>query len=251
MGKARVSGFYPVFESIAKEFGPTTAVVFGVIWRYCQFESGMCTASQSTMSGKIDISERTFAKHADTLVESGYLNKISRFGETDVYRDTGKVSISIVAEEAGKNFGGQEEDLGKNFGGGSEKTSEGGPKKLPSNIVINRDINRDTHTLSPAEAIEVILNGYPEYVRPVLRPFMSSTGIYPLKKDKAFWIKSAITILEIIGDYNADDIINQAIKDSEGITLSGPHSIINMVRPIVGKKRAGSNKSSEGPWKTR
>jgi DNA-binding transcriptional MocR family regulator len=96
-------GWTPVIDSIIEKRGITTALVFGIIWRYCQMEGHTCYASQETLAQAIQVSRQTINSHADILVVDGYLEKIERHGHPSIYKDTGKAGLRIQAFDEGVN----------------------------------------------------------------------------------------------------------------------------------------------------
>ena len=46
----RVDGWTPLITSIIQAHGLITAAVFGRMWRYCQMEDNVCTASQEAIA---------------------------------------------------------------------------------------------------------------------------------------------------------------------------------------------------------
>ncbi len=95
---ANVDGFTPVIDGLAKELSVITAIVFGVVWRYCQMKDGVCTASYSTISEKAGIGRSTVCKHLKKLVAAGYLSKTkdpNPKSTTLTYKDTGKAGMNI------------------------------------------------------------------------------------------------------------------------------------------------------------
>ena len=92
---ANVDGFTPVIDGLVEKYGFMTALVFGVIWRYCQLKDGKCTASQETLANKIGVKRQTFFRHAKLLVENGYLESNTKRGLGIEYTDTGKANLSF------------------------------------------------------------------------------------------------------------------------------------------------------------
>lgn len=120
MGKtilAETSGFTPVIDGVLDELGSDAALVFGVIWRYCQMGSGVCYASLETIANRLRKERKYVIRHLAVLVKYGFLKDvtlqyhpeaptiINKNGEeistgiTRMYADTGKAQIigSIVA----------------------------------------------------------------------------------------------------------------------------------------------------------
>ena len=92
---ADVGGFTPVIDTIVDELGFICANVFGVIWRYCQMSDGKCTASQSKLAEKLGVSVHTVQRHAERLINSGYLRAVVKDGIGIEYYDTGKAGLRI------------------------------------------------------------------------------------------------------------------------------------------------------------
>ena len=92
---ADVGGFTPAIDTIVDELGFMCAGVFGVIWRYCQMSDGKCTASQSKLAEKLGVSVHTVQRHAERLINSGYLRAVVKDGIGVEYYDTGKAGLRI------------------------------------------------------------------------------------------------------------------------------------------------------------
>jgi 5-methylcytosine-specific restriction endonuclease McrA len=69
-------GFTPVIDVLAKEVGMMTALVYGIVWRYCQMEDGICYISRRQMAEHAQISVRTVERHLERLCEAGYLKQV-------------------------------------------------------------------------------------------------------------------------------------------------------------------------------
>ena len=92
---ADVGGFTPAIDTIVDELEFMCAGVFGVIWRYCQMSDGKCTASQSKLAEKLGVSVHTVQRHAERLINSGYLRAVVKDGIGIEYYDTGKAGLRI------------------------------------------------------------------------------------------------------------------------------------------------------------
>lgn len=69
--------FIPVSRPLAKELGYQAAYVFGVIWNYCQMESGICNASHDSIAERADMGRRTVMRHIETLIKKGYIEDLT------------------------------------------------------------------------------------------------------------------------------------------------------------------------------
>lgn len=99
-----LNGFTPAADELVQLYGPTTAMVFGAIWRYCQMEDGVCRASESKIAARAGVSVSTLGRHTEVLVRDGYLEDTTpdRRNSPHIYRDTGKIKMRIVLS-AGQN----------------------------------------------------------------------------------------------------------------------------------------------------
>jgi len=89
-----ISGFYPLFEALLGFYkDEITPAVFGVAWRYCQMEDGVCRASLRTIAGILNISEATAMRRMETLCNDGYLIDTTPDARNipHIYVDAGKV----------------------------------------------------------------------------------------------------------------------------------------------------------------
>ncbi len=106
-----VDGWTPIIDALVDQFGLITAAVFGVAWRYCQMEDGVCRASLETIGNRIGLDKSTVMRHFATLVEHGYLKDLTPEARNrpHVYADTGKASLhsSIKAGVAQGNTSAQ------------------------------------------------------------------------------------------------------------------------------------------------
>lgn len=95
---AEVEGWTPLIDTLVNLYGVTIAAVFGRIWRYCQMETGLCTASQETIAVELDISRATVNTAVGVLVRDGYLKDITPEikNRPHVYADTGKAGLKMT-----------------------------------------------------------------------------------------------------------------------------------------------------------
>ena len=63
----------PLYDTLVSELGLYTAVVYGVIWRYCQMQQHVCRASLDTLAARTGLCKRSIIRHIKILVENGYL----------------------------------------------------------------------------------------------------------------------------------------------------------------------------------
>lgn len=95
----KLKNFTPVIDQLVQETSLVTAVVFGVVWRYCQMQDRVCKASIDTLAERVGINRRTMERHLKTLCSKGYLIKIKNPGHPNVYQVVGAtLEQEIVVE---------------------------------------------------------------------------------------------------------------------------------------------------------
>lgn len=93
---SEVKGFTPVIDILAQELGLMAAVVYGIVWRYCQMEDHVCTASLDRIAEHANISRRTVERHIKDLCDAGYLEDRTpgKRHRPHIYADTGRAKIT-------------------------------------------------------------------------------------------------------------------------------------------------------------
>jgi hypothetical protein len=69
--------FVPVSRPLVEELGYQAAYIFGIVWNYCQMESGICNASHDTIAGRAGMSRRSAITHLDELIKAGYIEDLT------------------------------------------------------------------------------------------------------------------------------------------------------------------------------
>lgn len=89
-----VRGWTPLIDYLVKNYGITTAAVFGRMWRYTQM-NGICTASLPTIARELGIARSTVRLAVITLTRDGFLRDLTpnNSGRPHIYADTGKAAI--------------------------------------------------------------------------------------------------------------------------------------------------------------
>jgi DNA-binding MarR family transcriptional regulator len=99
---SEIKGWSPVIHSLAKQdgIGLITAAVWGAVWRYCQMDDKVCTASLETIGADLGIDKATVLRHIKKLCERGYLRDETPGlrNVTHTYSDTGKVKLTGIIE---------------------------------------------------------------------------------------------------------------------------------------------------------
>ena len=90
-------GWTPAFNEITDQYGLIESAVFGVVWRYCRANQGMCAVGVSRMADKLGLSSRTIRRYLVNLVKNGYLSMEHRYKNgtnlPSIYRVTSKLCI--------------------------------------------------------------------------------------------------------------------------------------------------------------
>ena len=130
---SEVKGFTPVIDAVAEDVGVIEAVVYGVVWRYCQQKDGVCTASLATIAERVNLSHKTVQRHIKALCRAGYLEDTTPAvrNRPHVYRDTGLVKIQGLI----------------NVGRSESPTSAVGESESPSGSVTKSHLGRSESPL--------------------------------------------------------------------------------------------------------
>ena len=125
---SELRGFTPLIDIVAEDVGIVAAVVYGVVWRYCQMSDGVCRAAIGTISARSHMSRRTAQRALRVLEESGYIQDMGTLGVggTHVYRDTGEVKIRGITEVTDREGGVSESPGGVSESPGGVSESPGG-----------------------------------------------------------------------------------------------------------------------------
>jgi DNA-binding MarR family transcriptional regulator len=96
---SEVKGFTPVIDVLADELGLMPAVAYGVVWRYCQMEDGICKASMAKIARRIGVDRATVHRHIKALCKAGYLKDLTPGLRNcpHTYADTGRAKIRLLA----------------------------------------------------------------------------------------------------------------------------------------------------------
>jgi hypothetical protein len=69
--------FVPVSRPLVDELGYQAAYIFGIVWNYCQMESGICNASHDTIANRAGMSRRSVIDYIEKLIEAGYIEDLT------------------------------------------------------------------------------------------------------------------------------------------------------------------------------
>lgn len=264
-----VDGFTPVIDSILKEHGVSVALVFGRVWRYCQFGTGLCFASIETIATDLGISYTTAFNAIKKLCESGHLEDTTPnlHNHPHSYRDTGKAgnmhasigfgsitniehsitniehSITVIDEETIKET---KEDINNISEQKIKKPLTASDCKKATEESMMRGIARNLSEDGDR------INQYPEDVRPILSAVCELFNLKcpSIKSTHAgHWIKESRELKDACGEFEKQVLVEIANefeqhKRTKGGTVpfpvTGPHSLVNSARGKAGLMRAGT-----------
>jgi hypothetical protein len=140
---SQVKGFTPIIDVLAEELGMMTALVYGIVWRYCQMGDQVCRASKETIATHADISPKTVQRHLHKLVEKGYLEDTTPDWKhkPHIYKDTGKVQINGLVEA---RLAGRSESPTSKVGGSESPTKVGQKVPLGGSESLTKKESRDS-----------------------------------------------------------------------------------------------------------
>ena len=91
----KCNGFTPLIDAMVRKYGLVTAAVFGRVWRYCQLDNAVCSASLETIAAELGLNRRTIMRHIDILVRDGFLDDKTpeRLYRPHILADTGRAQL--------------------------------------------------------------------------------------------------------------------------------------------------------------
>ncbi len=94
---ARLPLFIPLFDSMAREYGPTVAGLYGLIWRHCPMNRGRCPLPIGRVATMLGSTHLTVTRHLRRLVDDGYLEDLTPQAKhtAHTYRLTSRFHTSI------------------------------------------------------------------------------------------------------------------------------------------------------------
>lgn len=95
-----LSGFTPAPDALIKKYGYVTALIWGRVWRYCQYHDGVCRAKLETIARELNMSVRNVIRDIKELCKDGYLldTTPNLRNRPHIYADTGKIRIRITVD---------------------------------------------------------------------------------------------------------------------------------------------------------
>ena len=120
----KIKGFTPIFDSLAQKYDPYTALVYGKIWRICDWsEMGVCTMANDKIAAQIGLSEKTIRRKKELLQEDGLIKVVGKTGMTDTVAVCHEVVMRMELEYSADSGGSSVDSVSKNTDWESYKDS--------------------------------------------------------------------------------------------------------------------------------
>jgi len=245
------ANYTPVFDELIPEFGTMGALVYGVIWRYCQMRDAACHATHETLAQEIDIAESTLRKHIEILRDAQYLAVIFDKANSANWIILGERQVSTKSTL--DKEGGQRKHLGavrKHLPMGEQVPLDSTedtkvlkkPVKKPRNATHSRKRKKrpfwnDDQKVLAAHFAEV--SGLP-IPRLESRAFASVTKSWKLPLSDMFELSGSVS--------QAKDLIALTIREmrNDKLRISAPRSIWNVALDIHARGPTNGPSEPEG-----
>ena len=91
---SKTNTFSPLYDRVLEDTSLLTAAIFGRVWRYCQMEDGVCSATQAKIAKGLGVHRTVVNRHLQILVTKGYLRDLTPdlHNHPHKYEDTGKAN---------------------------------------------------------------------------------------------------------------------------------------------------------------
>lgn len=260
MSSNNIKNFTPIMDNVASDLGLIPAAVYGVVWRFCQMNDGVCQASLQTMGDKLGANKATVMRHIKALCKAGWI--------TDLDKGARNYNHRYIANEYKTLQSATNEDIENNqfvaecnavVAECNKFVAESNLKKLET---LEETINGNgkTATAKRGEKRKRKPSEYNLAIGELNREFSKLTGI-PLpttKTDKKFWngysgklYTVANKDLEI-----AKKLIEYTVKKMRGdeLTISSPKSLLNVATDVMAtraaqlKRKQATTTSTGGVW---
>jgi len=258
----KVSGFTMVFDSIVQELGWSAALVFGVIYRFCQMKEKSCTASQQKLADRIHVNRTTVNRKIKDLIRVGYIKDLtpSLRNHPHRYIDTGKVN-SMAENDEMVCAGEEQRCFTTQQPGVAQDDSKILLKDTKEDIItaINGSSKNNSYLSSGTRKMGVrhypLSENYPAEVVPIIDYLIKEWKISPIEGregEKAFWIKSAMELISACKPYDWKRILDEVLDEYEGkFNVSSPASLVKVCHGKSASLQRGDRskeKDSYGKW---
>ena len=258
MSKGRPN-YTPVFDELIPQFGTMGALVYGVIWRYCQMRDKACHASYETLAAEIGIEKSTVRRHVLKLRNARYLAAIHDrdnapnwliLGERQVGAEHAS-GVQRTRVKVGREHAPMGEQVGREH---TEETIElKKPSKQELKTLNATHSRKQSRNQTPAERKKTTSRPFWNIEQKVLVDHFadqSHLAVPKLASKAEFaaatksWKLPLQAILETAGTPDgACALITRTISEmrDDNLTISAPRSIRNVALSIDAKAKAPTN----------
>lgn len=219
----KIKGFTPVFDNLVVKYeGTATALVYGKIWRYCEWSDlGLCTVSNKRLAKELGLGESTIRRAKEVLEKDEFIKKTGRKGGTD--------SVAVLHNLVMELYGpGDNPATDDQPSATDERTT---PLKSSDKDSSSKRVKQDIIAKDPVTAAVMgkpnPLEGYPPDIVPLLEAFIDVFKRNPSASEKAHWIKVArqwremgVKPQNVVGMYQHTRDQDLAIKSPASITFA-------------------------------
>jgi len=169
---SEVHGWTPLIDHLTQTYDLITSAVFGRVWRYCQGDSRVCTASLETIGAELHIDRGTVKRKVKLLVKEGFLKDLTPNlrNRPHLYADTGRAAMqsTIFVTVAENNVTGAENTttpksdiktvaqnttaVAQNNSGGAQNNSGGAQSRMKKES--KKESKKEFNTQSKTESEE-------------------------------------------------------------------------------------------------
>jgi len=70
--------FIPSPGALIRKYNPTMAYIWGVVWKFCQEDAGLCTVSSEIIANRAGVSRRSTCNYLKRLIADGFIEDLDR-----------------------------------------------------------------------------------------------------------------------------------------------------------------------------
>ena len=101
----KIKGFTPVFDSLVKQYDTNTALVYGKIWRICDWSPlGICSMGNERIAEELGLSEKTIRRKKEILAEDGLIKVVGKSGIADSVTVCHEIVMSMEIADPSDNL---------------------------------------------------------------------------------------------------------------------------------------------------
>ena len=101
----KIKGFTPIFDSLVKKYDTNTALVYGKLWRICDWSPlGLCSMGNDRIAAELGLSEKTIRRKKEILQEDGLIRVVGKAGMTDSISVCHEIVMSMEIADPSDNL---------------------------------------------------------------------------------------------------------------------------------------------------